>query len=100
MANIELKTESGIDFLQIMPEGVCSKLMQLKIKNDIIIDVEFIGGCSGNLGGIKSLILGLNVNEVAQKLMNILCGSKGTSCPDQLAKGLYSYITSKQAVHS
>ena len=80
------------------PEGVCSKLMQLRIKDDIILDAEFIGGCSGNLGGIKMLIQGLNINDVIKRLTNIPCGNRGTSCPDQLAKGLSQYIEQKQAV--
>ena len=100
MSEIAIKNENGIDILQIKPEGVCSKLVQLKIKNDIILDAEFVGGCSGNLGGIKVLIQGLNVNDVAQRLAGVPCGGKGTSCPDQLAKGLASYIESKNAIHS
>jgi len=98
MSEINVKSENGIDILQIIPQGVCSKLMQLKIKDNIILDAEFVGGCSGNLGGIKILVLGMDINDVVRKLMDIPCGNRGTSCPDQLARGLKSYIEQKQAV--
>ena len=98
MSNIEIKNENGIDFLQIIPQGVCSKLMQLTIKDDIILSAEIVGGCAGNLTAIKILINGLNVNDVVKKLSDVPCGNRGTSCPDQLAKGLAAYIEQKQAV--
>lgn len=98
MSEINVKSENGADILQIIPQGVCSRLMQLKIKDNIILDAEFVGGCSGNLGGIKILVLGMDVNDVVNKLTDIPCGNRGTSCPDQLAKGLKAYIEQKQAV--
>ena len=98
MTEIDVKHENGIDLLQIIPQGVCSKLMQVKIKDDIVLDAEFIGGCAGNLTGIKMLINGLNIYEIIKRLSNIPCGGKETSCPDQLAKGLAAYIEQKQAV--
>ena len=100
MSEIRVQKENGIDLLQIIPQGVCSKLMQLKIKDDIIVDAEFIGGCSGNLGGIKMLINGMNIHEIVYRLNNIPCGGRGTSCPDQLAKGLAAYIEQKQTVNA
>lgn len=80
---------------QYKTEGTCCQLMQVKIDNDIVSDVDFIGGCNGNLKGIKSLIKGMKVDDVISKLSGITCGSKSTSCPDQLAKCL-SQITQKQ----
>ncbi len=100
MSEINLKSENGIDILQIAPQNVCSKLMQLKIKDNVILDAEFVGGCSGNLGGIKILIIGLTVDEVIKKLTGIPCGNRGTSCPDQLALGLKTYVEQKQTVNA
>lgn len=100
MSEINIKSENGIDVLQIAPQNVCSKLMQLKIKDNIILDAEFVGGCSGNLGGIKILIMGLTVDEVIKKLTGIPCGNRGTSCPDQLALGLKAYVEQKQTVNA
>ena len=98
MSEINIKNDNGVDILQIIPQGVCSKFMQLKIKDEKILDAEFVGGCSGNLGGIKILIQGMNINDVVMKLTGIPCGNRGTSCPDQLAMGLKAYIEQKQTV--
>ena len=67
---------------------VCASTINLEIENNIIKDVEFIGGCSGNLAGIKSLIIGMQVDDVISKLKGIDCRNRGTSCPDQLTKAL------------
>ena len=75
--------------------GTCCSLMNVEIENDIIKDVEFIGGCNGNLQGIKKLIIGLNIEEVRSKLKGISCNGKPTSCPDQLARCLEQYILNK-----
>ncbi|MBE6845688.1 MAG: TIGR03905 family TSCPD domain-containing protein [Ruminococcus sp.] len=71
------------------PIGVCSKQINIEVDdNNIVQDVEFIGGCNGNLKGIGALVKGMTVEEVIEKLENITCGYKSTSCPDQLAKAL------------
>lgn len=51
-------------------------------------NVKFIGGCSGNTQGIAKLVEGMDANEVITRLEGIQCGSKPTSCPDQLTKAL------------
>ncbi len=79
------------EVIQYETSGVCCGLMQVKINNDIIEDAQFFGGCNGNLQGIKSLIKGMNIDDVIAKLKGIDCGGKGTSCPDQLAKCLLAY---------
>lgn len=80
------------------PKGTCSVKMVFKIEdtNDTIQDFSVLGGCSGNLQGIRRLILGMNVKEVADKLSGVRCGMKKTSCPDQLAQGLYAYLKTKE----
>ncbi len=71
------------------PIGVCSKQINIEIDDDgIVQSVEFIGGCNGNLKGIGALVKGMKVEDVIEKLENIKCGYKSTSCPDQLAKAL------------
>ena len=77
--------------IQYRTVGTCCQIMQVEIENDIILNAEFLGGCNGNLNGIKSLIKGMNIDEVIEKLQGITCGSKNTSCPDQLAKCLIAY---------
>lgn len=70
------------------PQGTCSRLIELEINNGIVEDVRFTGGCNGNLQGIASLVKGMREEDVIKRLEGIKCGTKSTSCPDQLAKAL------------
>lgn len=72
-------------------EGVCSSKIDFVIEKGILKDVEFTGGCNGNLNGISKLVEGMNVEDVIRKLNGIKCGSKNTSCPAQLAKALQQF---------
>ena len=73
------------------PNGVCSIKMDFVIENNIIKDFNVIGGCNGNLKGIKSLIIGQDIDYVISKLKGIKCNNKSTSCPDQIAIALEEY---------
>ncbi len=75
-----------------IPQGVCSRQINLDIEDGIIKDCSFIGGCNGNLKGICRLINNQPINDVIEKLEGTTCGSKPTSCPDQLAKALKEYL--------
>lgn len=70
------------------PKGVCSKQMNIEIEDNIIKNIEIVGGCAGNLTGISSLVIGQDVDVVIKKLSGIDCRGRGTSCPDQLAQAL------------
>ena len=74
-----------------IPNGVCSQQMTFKIENNIIKEFNVIGGCNGNLKGIKALIEGMNIDDVINKFNNIKCSIRNTSCPDQIAKALKEY---------
>ena len=99
MSDIIIKEENGFDIVQYQPKGVCAKMMQFRIKDNILHNVEFVGGCNGNLSGIGILVSGMNINDVIPKLSGLPCGSRPTSCPDQLTKGLEAYIKAKEAVN-
>lgn len=71
-----------------IPNGVCSRMIELNIENDVIQDCRFIGGCNGNLQGIGKLVQGMDVSDAIERLEGIDCGGRGTSCPDQLACAL------------
>lgn len=73
---------------EFTPEGVCSRKIYIDAEDGIVNDVLFVGGCNGNLKGIASLVKGMSVDEVIERLSGITCGMKGTSCPDQLARAL------------
>lgn len=68
--------------------GVCSRTIHINVEDGIVKSVRFDGGCNGNTKGISSLVVGMPVSEVIERLEGIKCGFKGTSCPDQLAKAL------------
>ena len=63
----------------------CSSKISFDLDGNIVKNVEFIGGCNGNLKAIASLVDGLTVEEIENKVKGIRCGFKDTSCSDQLA---------------
>lgn len=71
-----------------IPKGVCSRQINIEVEDGMVQDVQYIGGCNGNLKGIGSLVKGMKVEDVIERLENIHCGMKNTSCPDQLAQAL------------
>lgn len=69
--------------------GTCSRQIIIELNDDQTIgNVEFIGGCNGNLKGISALVKGKKPDEIISVLKGINCNYKGTSCPDQLARAL------------
>lgn len=75
--------------------GVCSRRIFLDVENDIVNNVRFEGGCNGNTQGISVLVKGMKVDEVIERLENIKCGFRNTSCPAQLAEALKEYKATK-----
>ena len=70
-------------------KGVCSKEMHIELNDDhTIASIEVIGGCNGNLKGICQLLKGMKAEDAIERMKGTLCGSKPTSCPDQIAKNL------------
>ncbi len=71
-------------------KGTCSRQILIDIDDatDTINSVEFVGGCNGNTKGLSSLVRGMKVQDVIQRLDGIRCGFRPTSCPDQLATAL------------
>ena len=70
------------------PHGVCSQSIDFELNNGIISNVEFIGGCPGNLKAISTLINGMTTTEIKEKLKGNTCGNKLTSCADQLVQAI------------
>ena len=90
---------SKSEIIEYQTRGTCCQLMRVEIdENGIIQNSDFLGGCNGNLQGIKSLIQGMNIDEVIDKLQGISCNGKPTSCPDQLATCLKIYKSEKAKV--
>jgi len=77
-----------MDSLKYKTQGTCSREIDIKLKDGRIDSVQFTGGCNGNLQGVSALVKGMTAQEAISKLKGIRCGSKPTSCPDQLARAL------------
>ena len=69
-------------------KGVCSSQIEFDIQDNVIQNVMFKGGCNGSLKGISLLVTGMSPEDAAKRLSGVGCGTKGTSCPDQLSKAL------------
>ena len=83
--------KDGVRYVTAAPSAkVCSKQIDIVIKDGIIQKVVYTRGCDGNAKGIGALIKDMTVEEAIRRLEGITCGKRGTSCPDQLARILKS----------
>ncbi|MCI7726475.1 MAG: TIGR03905 family TSCPD domain-containing protein [Clostridiales bacterium] len=73
---------------QYKTKGTCSQMIYFDLEDGKVKNVQFLGGCNGNLKGIGQLVEGMDVDDVIARLEGTTCGMKRTSCPDQLAKAL------------
>ena len=69
-------------------KGTCSQFISLDINDGVVTNVQFLGGCDGNLKAIPALVDGWTAEEIASRLKGIQCGMKPTSCGDQLARAV------------
>lgn len=74
--------------MEFKTKGVCSSKIIFDLVDGKVSNVQFVGGCNGNLKGIGALVEGQKAEDVIARLEGITCGFKATSCPDQLAKAL------------
>lgn len=81
------ETVDGVRYVSAAPSAtVCSKQIDIQIKDGIILSVKYTRGCDGNAKGIGALIKDMSVEEAIRRLEGITCGRRPTSCPDQLAR--------------
>ena len=73
---------------QLEAMGVERASVYFDLEDGKVRNVQFLGGCNGNLKGIGQLVEGMDVDDVIAKLEGTTCGMKKTSCPDQLAQAL------------
>ena len=69
-------------------KGTCSQMISFEVEDGKVSNVQFYGGCNGNLKGIGALVEGMAIDDVISRVEGITCGMKKTSCPDQLAQAL------------
>ena len=68
--------------------GTCSTKIHFDIADGKVTSVLFENGCNGNLKALSILAEGMEAIEVIKKLKGLHCGSKETSCGDQLARAI------------
>ena len=83
---------------EVRTQGVCAKALAFGLEGDIVTNVRFAGGCDGNLKAIAKLVDGMTVETIESYLLGNTCGSKNTSCADQLARGVRLAYEKMQAV--
>ncbi|MDR2739596.1 MAG: TIGR03905 family TSCPD domain-containing protein [Treponema sp.] len=69
-------------------QGTCSTKIRFDIRDNKVYGLSFTDGCDGNLSGLSLLAEGMEAAELIKRLKGVRCGSKKTSCPDQLARAL------------
>ena len=70
-------------------QGTCSTHIEIEVEDGVLKDIAYWGGCNGNLQGISRLVKGMKVTDVIAKLEGVRCGTRSTSCPDQLCRALH-----------
>ena len=80
-----------METIHFYPQGTCSIEMFVEHEDGIIKNVRIIRGCRGNTQGLAALLVGMPLEEAVRRLVGIQCRN-GTSCPDQLAKGIKRYL--------
>ncbi len=76
-------------------KGTCSQQITFDIDNGTVKNIEFFGGCNGNLKAISKLVDGMSATEIIAKLKGNTCGFRSTSCADQLALAIEKAMESK-----
>lgn len=82
---------------EFSPKGVCPTHLEFELDGNVVKNINFRGGCNGNLKALAALAEGMTVEEVKDRLLGITCGFKSTSCSDQLAQALIKASEKEQA---
>ncbi len=77
--------------------NTCSSQISFDLDGDVVRNIEFTGGCNGNLKAIQKLTEGFTVDKIVNILSGTECGLRQTSCADQLARAVQTAY-SKAAV--
>ena len=61
-------------------KGICAAKIDFDLEEGKVYNLKFNSGCDGNHKGLAKLVEG------------VTCGPRVSSCPDQLAQALESYL--------
>ncbi|OHC49622.1 MAG: TIGR03905 family protein [Rhodobacteraceae bacterium GWF1_65_7] len=81
---------------EFFPTATCAKKIMFSIEDNKLRNLHFFRGCDGNLKTLSKLLDGTDVDEVVEKLRGIQCGTRGTSCSDQLALAIIAAMESRR----
>lgn len=79
------------------PTGVCSREISFDMENGIITNIEFVGGCPGNLKMISKILNGWKAEDIIKMCQGNLCGMRNTSCADQLTKAIENALEKEKS---
>lgn len=68
--------------------GTCARSIRFDIEDGTLHNIQFEGGCNGNLKAISKLLEGTDAAETAGILRGNTCGPRPTSCADQLSRAI------------
>ena len=74
------------------PKGICARKVEFDIEDGVVKNISFLGGCDGNHKGLAALAEGMTPEEAAKRLRGITCGTRDTSCTDQLVIALEDFL--------
>lgn len=75
--------------LEYTPIGICPRqIIVLVDKKGIVLDVQFKGGCDGNLKALGKLVKNQPAESIIKLLESNTCGNKPTSCAAEMCKAL------------
>ena len=77
-------------------KGTCSQKIFFDVEDGKVHNVQFVGGCNGNLKGIAKLLPGMKAEDAIARMEGTTCGRKPTSCPDQIAQALKGALAEMQ----
>lgn len=60
-------------------------MISFDLDGNVVTNIKYMGGCSGNLQSIERILNGWTVEDIEKKLDDIKCGRRPTSCSGQLA---------------
>ncbi len=74
--------------------GTCARSIDFDVEDGKLSNVQFVGGCNGNLKAISKLVEGADAADIARLLQGNTCGPRSTSCADQLSRAIDEALAS------
>ncbi|SFA89212.1 uncharacterized protein TIGR03905 [Acetitomaculum ruminis DSM 5522] len=81
----------------VKTKGICSSQIDFSIEDGKLHNINFHGGCPGNLAAIGKILEGTDAKRAVMLLKGNDCGGKNTSCADQLARGVEKALMQLEA---